>query len=112
MKWRGEEKRWEGKERGRSDGSVFGGEEGTEGPGRAERGRQPGEASGSTGSIVLQEEDDGCFFSFFTRPYGGVGLVAGCYDFWPRKSEEKEKGARLKVKNLEKRFGCRKKIEI
>jgi hypothetical protein len=49
---------------------------------------------------------------FFTRPYGGVGSVAGYCDFWPRKREEKEKGVRSKVKNLEKRIGCRKKIGI
>jgi hypothetical protein len=50
------------------------------------------------------------FFFFFTRPYGGVGSVAGCCDFWPWKREEKEKGVRPKIKNLEKRFGCRKNI--
>jgi hypothetical protein len=49
---------------------------------------------------------------FFTRPYGGVGSVAGYCDFWPKKREEKEKGVRSKVKNLEKRIGCRKKIGI
>jgi hypothetical protein len=66
--------------------------------------------SGGAGSVVLHEEDDGCFFFFFTRPYGGVGSVAGCCDFWPWKREEKEKGVRPKIKNLEKRFGCRKNI--
>jgi hypothetical protein len=49
----------------------------------------------------------GVFFFFLARPYDGVGSVPGCCNFWPRKRKEKETGVRPKVKNLDKRFGCR-----
>jgi hypothetical protein len=48
----------------------------------------------------------GVFFSFSLGLTMELG-VPGCCDFWPRKRKEKETGVRAKVKNLDKRFGCR-----
>jgi hypothetical protein len=55
----GEEKQKEGKEGGWSNCSVFGGEVGTERPGRAGHGRQPGEASNGWAELIFEQKDFG-----------------------------------------------------